>query len=121
MKAAGAILDAQLEQCAIIGTKDTRMTALTLQSTLENLLFSAERYEAYVSALSADPDQGPRLLAEIAADKRRRLGSSEPVPSKSEYIAVGKLAAEFSEPDDWFLEHSEEWRAAARSELGVPN
>ncbi|MEV6895656.1 hypothetical protein [Kribbella sp. NPDC051137] len=121
IRKAAEILDAQLEQCAIIGTKDTRMAALKLQSTVEDLLYRASKYESHASAMSADPSRGSQLFAKIARDRRQRFGTSKPAPDEPEYLAVDKLAKEFGEPDDWLIEHCEDWRAVARAELGVPD
>ncbi|TDW88793.1 hypothetical protein [Kribbella sp. VKM Ac-2566] len=121
MREGSKILEEQLEQCALISARETRHKALRLGITLEDLLSATEQYERRVVAMVAHPAEGPLMLAAIIEERKSRRGTDESVLPHIEYVGMAKLADEFQRADEEFTLAGDDWIAAARAELGVPD
>ncbi|WP_432882553.1 hypothetical protein ACQPYH_39775 [Kribbella sp. CA-245084] len=119
---AAKVLEAKLEECSIISTHGPREAAWKLVAKLEDVLHEIARYERLALKWAVEPIKGGLMLEAIMLDRRGRWSASnESVPSRADCDRVDKLIEEVRQAEQVFFEAGESWRAAVRSELGVPN
>ncbi|WP_427887038.1 hypothetical protein ACQHIV_29265 [Kribbella sp. GL6] len=110
-------LEDQLNKCALISTNPTRDAASQLTLRLYALRIAVASYEKSVSELAEDSEMGKYTLATI----RHRGRVFKEFRSNPAYSSMESFLESFTTAAEEFAEAAENWRGAAREELGVPD
>jgi len=114
-------LQQALDLCVVIGTKETRHSALSLAIAAEELDSAVSAYDHHVQDIEADPRAGPGELWRVV-DEAIRLQRGRSVGAVDENVqrTVERAHAVGVALDEAYI-RTEAWYSAARAELGVPD